>query len=285
MTDQSGPDHERVHREEIYAKKELSLLLYRLQNLPGESRGRMQGRVTQELLEASMTVETPRGPLSFVLLGSAGGRAITLLTKQPATIEWINGFEPNSVFWDIGANVGVYGLYAALRGDTRVVAIEPAAVNYFLLSANCEVNKFEDRMQCLLVGLGRCRSVAQLEVSQFAGAQSFSFLGKEQPYDGRQSVLILSIDQLVEDYGVPCPNYIKIDVPGLSEDVIAGGQQTLLRPELRSIHIELTSSRAGKRIAAMLERHGFVAGPRDEHGGSGDVTFSRSSTASASTRP
>jgi FkbM family methyltransferase len=235
----------------------------------------MQGRVTQELLEASMTVETPRGPLSFVLLGSAGGRATTLLSKQPATIEWINGFEPNSVFWDIGANVGVYGLYAALRGDTRVVAIEPAAVNYFLLSANCEVNKFQDRMQCLLAGLGRDRSVAQLEVSQFAGAKSFSFLGKDQPYDGRQSVLIVSMDQLVEDYGVPCPNYIKVDVPGLSEDVIAGGERTLQRPELRSIHIELTSSKAGKRIAETLERHGFVAGLRDEHGGSGDVTFVR----------
>jgi FkbM family methyltransferase len=269
-------DHERVHREEIYAKKELALLLYRLQNLPGESRARMQGRVTQELVEETMTVETPLGPLSFVLLGSAGGRAITLLTRQPATIAWINGFRPNGVFWDVGANVGIYGLYAALRGDTRVVAIEPAAVNYFLLSANCEANKFDGRMQCLLVGLGRDRSVAQLEVSQFAAAKSFSFLGKDQPYEGRQAALVVSMDQLVEDYGVACPNYIKIDVPGVSEDIIAGGERTLQRDEVREIHIEMTTSKAGRRIAEMLAGHGFVASSRDDHGGSGDVTFIRS---------
>jgi FkbM family methyltransferase len=276
MTDQKNAvDHERAHREEIYAKKELALLLYRLQNLPGESRARMQGRVTQELVEETMTVETPLGPLSFVLLGSAGGRAMTLLTKQPATIAWINGFKPASVFWDVGANVGIYGLYAARRGDTRVVAIEPAAVNYFLLAANCEANKFDDRMQCLLVGLGRDRAVAQLEVSQFAAAKSFSFLGKDQPYAGRQAVLVLSMDQLVEEYGVACPNYIKIDVPGLSEDIIAGGERTLGRPEVREIHIELTASSGGRRITAMLNGHGFVASAREEHGGSGDVTFVR----------
>jgi FkbM family methyltransferase len=268
-------DHERVHREEIYAKKELALLLYRLQNLPGESRARMQGRVTQELVEETMAVPTPRGPLSFVLLGSAGGRAMTLLTKQPATIAWIEGFTPGSVFWDVGANVGVYALYAALRGDTTVVALEPAAVNYFLLSANCEANKFDGRMQCLLVGLGREQSVQKLEVSQFAAAQSFSFLGKQQPYQGRQAALIISMDRLVEEYGVACPNYIKIDVPGLSEDIIAGGERTLARTDVREIHIELTTSKGGRRIADMLTRHGFVQSSRDEHGGSGDVTFVR----------
>jgi FkbM family methyltransferase len=200
---------------------------------------------------------------------------MTLLTKQPATIAWIEGFTPGSVFWDVGANVGVYALYAALRGDTTVVALEPAAVNYFLLSANCEANKFDGRMQCLLVGLGREPSVQKLEVSQFAAAQSFSFLGKDQPYQGRQAALIVSMDQLVGEYGVACPNYIKIDVPGLSEDIIAGGERTLARKEVREIHIELTMSKGGRRIADMLTRHGFVLSSRDEHGGSGDVTFVR----------
>lgn len=269
------PDHKHVHREEIYAKKELALLKYRLQNLPGESRARMQGRVTQELVEATMSVDTPHGPLSFVPFGSAGGRAMTLLTRQPATISWINAFQSDSVFWDVGANIGVYTLYAALRGDISVVAFEPAAVNYFLLSANCEANRFDSRVQCLLVGLGREPAIARLEVSQFAAGKSFSFLGKDQPYQGRQAALVLSMDQLVEDYGMACPNYIKIDVPGISEDVIAGGERTLQRKDVREIHIELTTSKGGRRIADMLTQHGFVPSSRDEHGGSGDVTFVR----------
>jgi len=270
-----SPEHERLHREEIYAKKELALLQYRLQNLPHESRARMQGRAAQELVEDTMVIDTPHGPLSVVLLGSSGGRAMTMLTRQPATIAWIDAFQPNSVFWDVGANIGVYTLYAALRGDTSVVAFEPAAVNYFLLAANCEANKFDSRVQCLLVGLGRERSIARLEVSQFAAGKSFSFLGKEQPYQGRQAALVLSMDQLIEDYGMACPNYIKIDVPGISEDVINGGERMLRRPELREIHIELTTSKGGQRIADTLGRYGFVVAARNEHGGSGDVTFVR----------
>jgi len=34
---------------------------------------------------------------------------------QGELIEWIDGFRPNGVFWDIAANVGLYTLYAALR--------------------------------------------------------------------------------------------------------------------------------------------------------------------------
>ena len=270
-----SPDHDRVHREEINAKKELALLQYRLQNLPAESRARMQGRVTQTLFNDTMTVDTPRGRLSFVLLGASGGRAITMLTRQPATIAWIDTFPANSVFWDVGANIGVYALYAALRDDISVVAIEPAAVNYFVLSANCEANKFDSRMQCLLVGLGKQRSVAPIEVSQFAAGQSFSFLGKDQSYQGRQSALVLSMDQLIEDYGLACPNYIKIDVPGISEDIINGAERTLQRTDVREIHIELTTSKPGRRIADTLGRFGFVLAGRDGHGGSGDVTFVR----------
>ena len=41
--------------------------------------------------------------------------AQTSLTKEPETIEWVNGFANGDVLWDIGACVGVYSLYAALK--------------------------------------------------------------------------------------------------------------------------------------------------------------------------
>ena len=274
-------DAERVSVEEIYAKKEFGLLLYRLQNLPPDSRARLQGKFTQALEEQTLTVETPFGPLSFVVLGrTAGGRALSLLTKQPGTIEWINSFRPDSVFWDVGANVGVYSLYAARRGHTKVVAFEPAAVNYFLLSANCEVNQLDSRVDCLLVGLGSEKAIARLEVSQFAAARSFSFQGKrDQPHGGRQAALMLSMDQLIDEYGLACPNYIKIDVPGVTENIIAGGLRLLQRPDVRELHIEFSEhSRNGRGITEMLEQCGFAATMRHAHGGSTDVTFTRPDT-------
>ena len=270
-------DATRVSVEEINAKKEFGLLLYRLRNLPPESRARLQGKFTHTLAEETLTVQTPCGPLSFVVFGrNAGYRGLSLLTKQPGTIEWINSFRPNSVFWDVGANVGAYSLYAALRADTQVVAFEPAAVNHFLLSANCEINRLDGRVDCLLVGLGSRKALAHLEVSQFAAARSFSFHGKrDQPYSGRQAAFVMSMDQLIDEYQLPCPNYVKIDVPGMTDAIIDGGMQTLQRPELRELHIELSDrSRNGQRIMQILEQCGFTAASRHEHG-STDVTFVR----------
>src|SRR3954465_10321765 len=194
--------------EDDYVKKQFALLMYRLRKLPLKSRARLQSDFAQKMIDSTLAVDTPKGKLSFVLLGkTSGGRAMSVLTKQPATIDWIDRFEPGSVFWDIGANVGVFSLYAALGTDTRVVAFEPAAVNYFLLAANCEANNLFDRIDCLLVGVGRQRAIERLEVSQFRSGRSFSFRGKTgEPYGARQPAVVLSIDQLVDDYGVSCPN-------------------------------------------------------------------------------
>jgi FkbM family methyltransferase len=264
--------------EEDYVKKQFGLLLYRLQKLAPRSRARLQSDFTQKMIDSTLAVETPKGTLSFVLLGkTSGGRAMTVLTKQPATIEWIDSFQPGSVFWDIGASVGVFSVYAALATDTTIVAFEPAAVNYYLLSANCEANKLQDRVDCLLVGVGRQRSIARLEVSQFRPARSFSFRGKrDQPYESRQAAVVLSIDELVEEYGVPCPNYIKIDAPGASEDIIAGATRTFRRSEVRQVHLEVRdTSKGGQRILEMLNQSGFAPISKDTHGGSTDVTFAR----------
>jgi FkbM family methyltransferase len=265
--------------ESKFIKKEIQVLLYHLQGLPDQTRARLQGDLTQTLLERTIAVDTPRGPVSFVTVNRASaGRALTLLTKQPATIDWIDRFEPNGIFWDIGANVGVYALYAALRGDTRVVAFEPAAVNYFMLAANCEINRFADRMQCVLAGLGRGKSIACLAASQFAGAASFGFGGKKaQVFEGRQAAVILSIDQLVEEFELPCPNYIKIDVPELTDAIVAGGERTLARPDVREVHVEASeTSSSGRRVIDALKRCGLVLDCAASHGAS-DLTFVRHS--------
>ena len=43
------------------------------------------------------------------------------------------------------------------QGDLR---FEPAAVNYFLLSANCEANHLDDNVTCLLLGIGSEKTIA-----------------------------------------------------------------------------------------------------------------------------
>ncbi len=80
-------DHEFDPLEDLeskYVKKEIQILLYRLQGLPEPTRARLQGELTQALLERSISVETPRGRVAYVTLNRpSAGRAATMLTKQP----------------------------------------------------------------------------------------------------------------------------------------------------------------------------------------------------------
>ena len=40
------------------------------------------------------------------------GRAQTLFTKEPITITWLRSFEKNKIFFDVGANVGMYSIFS-----------------------------------------------------------------------------------------------------------------------------------------------------------------------------
>ena len=49
-------------------------------------------------------------------------------TKEPATLRWIDRyFAPGDVFYDIGANIGLFSIYAAKKhtGSVRFHAFEP----------------------------------------------------------------------------------------------------------------------------------------------------------------
>jgi FkbM family methyltransferase len=259
-------------------RRESARLRELIAGLPLEPRAKVQGELACTLASEAIQIETPRGTLQFAVFGETSGfRARGLLTKQQHTIAWIDSFAPNAVFWDIGANIGSYGLYAALRSDMRVMAFEPAAVNYFLLAANCELNAFGERMECLQVGVGRGRALGHVELSQFAPGRSFSFQAKgKHPVTSRQACLIASIDELIADYGLPCPNYVKIDVPAMTEAIIEGAAATLARPDVRELHIEANEeSKGGRRVVELLAANGFQIATRHMHKETSDVVFSR----------
>ena len=47
-------------------------------------------------------------------------RARSIYTKEPVTIEWIRNFDNNKVFFDVGANVGIYSIFSAIISDVKV---------------------------------------------------------------------------------------------------------------------------------------------------------------------
>ena len=69
-------------------------------------------------------------------------RADIYATKEPETIEWLReNLRDGDVFYDVGANIGLYSLYAAkLRAACRVFALEPESQNFGkLCGTSCSI--------------------------------------------------------------------------------------------------------------------------------------------------
>ena len=73
-------------------------------------------------------------------------RAETFSTKEPETLNWIDTFKKNSIFWDIGANIGLYSCYAASRANCQVYAFEPSVFNLELLVKNININSLSEKI-------------------------------------------------------------------------------------------------------------------------------------------
>ena len=252
-----------------------------------------RARAVDALLSTPVIADTPNGPISFLNHGRGScKRALTILTKEPDSLQWIDAMRPGAVFWDIGANVGVLTLYAAARGDIDVWAFEPAAVNYYNLVANCELNRLENCVRCLQLGFSDTSEIADLHVSQLLSAYSFSFREQKdlkkprerrKVYPSLQAVQLSTIDDFLARYDVPCPNYIKIDVPGLTPEILNGARHTLSRSSVEQIQVEAKEhGNGGRRIVDYLAEFGFTVvkrGMKRDGQVQGDLVFARESWA------
>jgi FkbM family methyltransferase len=217
------------------------------------------------------TIETTHGALRFYCPSKLTvWRANTLLTKEPETISWIDSFGPQDVLWDIGANVGLYTIYAAARG-IRVLAFEPSAWNSFVLNRNIEINGMGDRVTALPVAFGAKSGTGSLVSSapQPGSALNEFRLGTELRTPSSelhaQGAIGYTLDDFVDQFDVELPDHLKIDVDGLEPQIVAGGTNFLCSQRLRSVSIEIDSEQqeAVDAISRALETAGFrLAGRR-----------------------
>ena len=179
-------------------------------------------------------------------------RARTLLTKEPLTVPWIETFKPDEVFVDIGANVGLYAIYAGVVG-ARVFAFEPEALNYAELNKNIFVNNLHGRVTAYCMAIMDAADVSVLHLSTFSFAASHHDFGQnswraDKTIGGRfierekrmqQGCVSFSLDELVSRQVLPVPNHIKIDVDGFEYKVVNGAAKTFQQPELKTILLEV----------------------------------------------
>ena len=223
-------------------------------------------RVVEGLL-GEQRVETRHGPLIFVTTHTQALQyPREFATREPETIAWIDAFETPCRFWDVGANIGVFSIYAGLRSGVEVRAFEPAAASYGALCRNIEANRLDHRVQayCLAISdrtkLGRLNLSATNAGSVFNAFESANdCFGNEIAVVFRQGMVGFSIDSFRRLFGLAAPNYLKIDVDSIEERILAGARETLRDPDLRSVLIELEAADTYRNdlLTDALEAAGF----------------------------
>jgi FkbM family methyltransferase len=192
--------------------------------------------------------------MRFATTGNSSLKRIrSLFDKEPITLAWIDSFGDNEVLFDIGANVGMYTIYAAIMRRAQVYAFEPEALNYAELNKNIFLNDLHGQVlayclalsdvdktdRLLLSDFGLGISYHDFEENSWTEDKQFAADWKVSRHDRRpQGCIGRRVDSLLDD-GLPTPDHIKIDVDGLEHRVIAGMLETLRQPNLKTVLIEI----------------------------------------------
>ncbi len=188
----------------------------------------------------------------------------TFFSKEPETIEWIDNFEKNRVFYDIGANVGLYSIYASICKNSKVFSFEPSFFNLELLARNIFSNNMNKKIVIVPLPLNDKISISNFELTStdWGGALSTfekGFNDSGEPIDTKFSykTLGISLDQLVEKFNLPNPSYIKIDVDGLEHFIISGGRSIISKASEILLEVNDKFIDQNKKVNYFLNEAGF----------------------------
>ena len=166
-------------------------------------------------------------------------RYSTILTKEKNTISWINNMRINEVMWDIGANIGIYSVYAAKLKKINVISFEPVTNSYNTLLKNIKINKLQNKIIALPMALSDKSCIAYMNFkSDHSGSAGHIYSEKLKNNNKFETTISLRSDFLIKNLNLPIPNYIKIDTDGNEIDILESMSHILKFKKVKSICIE-----------------------------------------------
>ena len=167
-----------------------------------------------------------------------------MFRTDPEVCNWIESFGENTIVVDIGANVGLYSLYAASKNH-KVYAFEPESLNFSCLNLNIFDNNFNDKIFAFPIAINDVEKISRLNLSSMHYGGSGNTFDRQISDSGlkfepifKQGSVSFSLDEICKRLNFT-PDIIKIDVDGNELKVINGMKEVLVSKNLKSICIEL----------------------------------------------
>lgn len=169
---------------------------------------------------------------------SYGGTIVySTLPEYPEMVLLLNYLKPSSIFFDIGANMGMYSLLAASKiTKGKIYAFEPNPKILDILYQNIKLNSLEKNIE-----------VVEKVVSDKNGSEMFSIQHVSEyshisykSASGDLSIPSVKLDNFCKNERVPFIDMIKIDVEGAEIKVLKGLERYLKNKRVELLIVELS---------------------------------------------
>ena len=192
-------------------------------------------------------------------------RANSFSIKEPETLKWIDSFQSASVFWDVGANVGLYSCYAAKRSACKTFAFEPSVFNLELLARNIMLNNLTKEITIVPLPLADKLRISVLNMTSTAWGGAMSTFSQQYGHDGENienpfmvPMIGISMDDASKLLGISQPDYIKIDVDGIEHLILEGGTEVLSKTKSLLVEINDNFLDQANQVSKYLTQAGFT---------------------------
>lgn len=171
---------------------------------------------------------------------------IEYFQEQTQLQRFIENLVPGDIVWDIGANIGSYSIFSAKKIDNagHIYAFEPESGVYSILKRNIRLNKIRN-VTPIPVAIGDFDGETDLYVS---GTDTVHSMGDhsliQRPETSRSKKKVRKIklrtgQAVVQQWQVPPPTAMKVDVEGAELKVLNGMGEILSKPTFRLLLCEV----------------------------------------------
>jgi FkbM family methyltransferase len=139
--------------------------------------------------------------------------------------------KPGGTFIDVGANMGLYTLFAAKRVAPHgaVVAIEPSSRDFSRLEAHLALNHLIN-VHSLKIAISNCSKEADLLIApeNISGHNTLGYFAYDSVTpQGKERVRVERLDDVVQRIGLQRIDVLKIDIEGAELHALHGAKKIL----------------------------------------------------------
>ncbi|MBF0364707.1 MAG: FkbM family methyltransferase [Oligoflexia bacterium] len=174
----------------------------------------------------------------------------------------------NGVFYDIGANIGMYSVYFLLhKPSCQLFSFEPEPLVHSLL--NKTLKSMKNDIKLFNVAIGNVEEDKKIfKSSTNDGGHSFLIGLDDKNDESYEVVKVVNLDSFRQKNSIPKPDVVKIDVEGFELEVLKGMKGTILESkpimQIESNNKDLSTKGNFWQFMSQFVEHGLVCMTPDD---------------------